>query len=36
MERSAWQETEPSEAALEIWKRWILAMVKRRQRQIKV
>ncbi|NEQ32946.1 MAG: glutathione S-transferase family protein [Leptolyngbya sp. SIO4C5] len=32
--RPAWQQTEPDEADFAIWKRWILLMIKRRQRQL--
>lgn len=32
--RPAWQQTDPAPAALTTWKRWISAMVKRKQRQL--
>ncbi len=32
--RPAWQQTEPTTTDLQAWKRWITAMVKRRQRQL--
>ncbi len=34
MARTSWAQTEPDDDAFHIWKRWILLMIKRRQRQV--